>query len=165
MQEFKNVHGSQDIVPEIEVNVDTVYIRSNIHRIQVQTNDDPVNTVEFWEYDEIQYTYREYLQLIGDEKIQYQKDLNATQEAIDFLMLNNVNINMLIEKNKDGENNMTITPINYIINRIEKEYKLHGLEKAKQYYDSYFSLDAYLPYKEEVDKLLKEQKLEEIYQK
>lgn len=164
MLEIKNVQGSQISVPEVEVNVDTVYVRSNIHRIQVQVNDDPVNTVEFWEYDEIQYTYREYLQLLGDEKIQYQKDLNATQEAIDFLMLNNVNINMLIE-NKDGENNMTITPINYIVNRIEKEYKLHGLEKAKQYYNSYFNLDTYLPYKEEVNKLLKEQKLEKIYQK
>ena len=53
------VRGSMSEVPEIEVNVDTVYIRTNITRIE---------TEDFtgWEYDETQYTKDEYISYINN---------------------------------------------------------------------------------------------------
>ena len=52
------VRGSQETVLEIEVNIDTVYVRTNIIRI---TEDDFTG----WEYDEMQYGLREYIENIN----------------------------------------------------------------------------------------------------
>ena len=50
-----------EIVQNVEVNVDTVYIRTNIVRIEEE---------EFkgWEYDEIQYGKNEYTELTSNEQ-------------------------------------------------------------------------------------------------
>lgn len=56
-------------VPNIEVNKDTVYIRSNI--AQIDTED-----FKGWEYDEIQYDSREYLE-----------NLTTTQDTQSIAML------------------------------------------------------------------------------
>lgn len=76
MKTFQNVRGMQSNVPEIEVNVDTVYIRSNIERIE---------TEEFfgWQYDEIQYDVKEYIELIANEN----KDLKVRQESTELALL------------------------------------------------------------------------------
>ena len=60
MKIFQNVKGSQENVPQIEVNIDTVYIRSNIKRIE---------TEDFigWEYDEVQYDKDEYIEKISTQ--------------------------------------------------------------------------------------------------
>ena len=55
---IKNVQGTQITVPEIEINVDTVYLRTNIHQIQNEEGD------SLWEYDEQQLTIPEYLKII-----------------------------------------------------------------------------------------------------
>lgn len=55
------IRGTQTKIPEpIEVNVDTVYVRSNIVAI---------TTPEFtgWEYNEIQYRKDDYIALISQE--------------------------------------------------------------------------------------------------
>lgn len=55
MKQYFNVQGSQlNKPPQVEVNVDTVYVRSNIIRIE---------TEDFigWQYDEIQYDKNEYI--------------------------------------------------------------------------------------------------------
>ena len=76
MKTFQNVRGTQSNVPEIEVNVDTVYVRSNIERIE---------TEEFvgWQYDEIQYEVKEYIELIANEN----KDLKVRQESTELALL------------------------------------------------------------------------------
>lgn len=58
MIKYYNVQGTQVTVPSIEVNVDTVYIRKNIHRITTE------NFIG-WQYDEIQYDLSEYLEFVG----------------------------------------------------------------------------------------------------
>lgn len=55
MEQFFNVRGSQKTVPETEINVDTVYVRSNIHQIETEEGN------QEWEYDEIQYPMVEYV--------------------------------------------------------------------------------------------------------
>ena len=60
MKEFQNVRGSQETVPSVEVGVDTVYIRSTVRRVK---------SPEFmgWEYDEVQYTLREYIEYLSNK--------------------------------------------------------------------------------------------------
>ena len=58
MKVFQKVRSTATNIPSVEVNIDTVYIRSNIIRVE---------EINFsgWEYDEIQYTLREYQEIIG----------------------------------------------------------------------------------------------------
>ena len=61
MKSYNKVRSTAITIPNIEVNVDTVYVRSNIVRIE---------TADFtgWEYDEIQYSKDEYITKIAEEK-------------------------------------------------------------------------------------------------
>ena len=61
MRVYKKIRGTQEHVPAVEVNIDTVYIRSNIKRIEEEE-------FEGWEYDEVQYTIREYLEKLTNEE-------------------------------------------------------------------------------------------------
>ena len=61
MKQYLNVQGSMDAVSALEVNVDTVYVRSNIKRIE---EEDFIG----WEYDETQYSYREYMETLTNEQ-------------------------------------------------------------------------------------------------
>ena len=58
MIKIEKVQGSQNEVPKLEINIDTVYLRNNI----VKKNDDEGNS--YWEYDEIQMTLNEYFKKI-----------------------------------------------------------------------------------------------------
>jgi hypothetical protein len=60
MKLLKKVRGSQETVPTIQVNVDTVYLRENI----INVSDDDFNG---WEYDEVQYKKDEYIELMGEK--------------------------------------------------------------------------------------------------
>ncbi len=83
MKLFKKVRGSQEAVPKIEVNVDTVYIRDNIISI---SEDDFTG----FEYDEIQYKKNEYIETIGKEN----KELRIVN---DDLILDNIMMQMQID--------------------------------------------------------------------
>ena len=74
MKTYTKIRGSMEIVPNIEVNVDTVYVRSNIVA---------VNESDFtgWEYDEVQYGKNEYIELTT-------KNVAENQGAIDFIVMN-----------------------------------------------------------------------------
>ena len=61
MRVYKKIRGTQEHVPAVEVNIDTVYIRSNIKRIEEED-------FTGWEYDEVQYDKNKYIeQLINEE--------------------------------------------------------------------------------------------------
>lgn len=68
MKIFKNIRGSMKNVPSIEVNVDTVYIRSNIVAIDEQD-------FKGWEYDEIQYDKNNYIELISKKNEELEGEL------------------------------------------------------------------------------------------
>lgn len=67
------VRGSMETVPEIEVNVDTVYIRTNIIKIE---EEDFVG----WEYDEMQISKDEYIEKIANEN-------KTLKDTVDRLVL------------------------------------------------------------------------------
>ena len=78
MKLFNKVRGTMEVVPKVEVNRDTVYIRSNI--IRIDTED-----FKGFEYDEIQYKKDEYTELL-------QEQINASKESNNFLGI------LLVEK-------------------------------------------------------------------
>ena len=61
MKIFENVRGSMKSVPSIEVNVDTVYVRSNIKRIEEPD-------FSGWEYNETQYPIQQYIETLANEE-------------------------------------------------------------------------------------------------
>lgn len=76
MKKFIKVRGSQDSIPPLEINVDTVYVRYNVSRIESE---------EFtgWEYDEVQYGLKEYIEVVGTEN----ENLKTTQLETNALVL------------------------------------------------------------------------------
>lgn len=58
MKKLVGVQGTQEKVPKLEINVDTVYIRSNIEQKQDKEGNN------YWQYDEIQYSIIEYLKKV-----------------------------------------------------------------------------------------------------
>lgn len=75
MQEIKNVQGSMSIVNETEFNIDTVYIRRNISKIIEDSQ-------ELWEYDEIQYSYQEWLEIQENKILDLQKENQLLKEEL-----------------------------------------------------------------------------------
>ena len=80
---YNDVRSTAERIPSIEVNVDTVYIRTNITR---------VNEGEFsgWKYDEIQYGKDKYIELISEENNELKQRVEATDMALFQLMMEGV---------------------------------------------------------------------------
>ena len=53
------VRGTMEKVPNVEVNVDTVYIRSNITKVEEED-------FKGWEYDEEQMPLNKYLEMVNN---------------------------------------------------------------------------------------------------
>ena len=80
------VRSTRENIPEIEVNVDTVYVRSNIRRIE---DDDFIG----WEYEETQYDKNNYIELLPKENKELKGDLQKSEQT------NKINMLALIEVN------------------------------------------------------------------
>lgn len=61
----KNVRSTAEVIPSIDVNIDTVYIRNKIKRIEEED-------FNGWEYDEMQYPKDKYI-----EELTREEDLSA----------------------------------------------------------------------------------------
>jgi hypothetical protein len=81
MIELKKVRGSQTAVPQLEVNIDTVYVRSNIMSIDE-------HNFKGWEYDEIQYKKDEYIELMSKKAESESADTSEMIIDIDFRLSN-----------------------------------------------------------------------------
>lgn len=90
MIEFKDVRGSQEFISEIEFNVDTIYIRTNIKKVK-EIDEHTQEIREFWEYDEKQYTFNEYVALLST------KVDNLTKENIALRKINEEQDALLLE--------------------------------------------------------------------
>lgn len=79
MKLFNKVKGTMETVPNIEVNTDTIYIRSNV--IAIDTED-----FKGWEYDEIQYGKDEYTELTNNEQIVLQEISVNAIATVDMIL-------------------------------------------------------------------------------
>ncbi|MEG1411695.1 MAG: hypothetical protein RSD36_17815, partial [Terrisporobacter sp.] len=131
MIQIKNVRGSMDVVPGIEFNVDTIYERSNIIRLE---------DLGLWQYDEVQYSYREWIEKshnrienLNTENKSLNTQLDVVKSThsdlifdIDFRVMDiedNLGIVPATTKNIidmviEGENNMTSTCV-MLLDKIE----------------------------------------------
>lgn len=80
MKVIKNVQGSKEAAKELIIGKDTVYIHSNIRRLETNEDDSLNKGTDLYVYDEIQMSKDEYL-----EKIQ--KELEVSNSAIADLMM------------------------------------------------------------------------------
>lgn len=76
MKKFIKVRGSRDYIPPLEINVDTVYVRYNVSRVESED-------FTGWEYDEVQYGLKEYIEVVGTEN----ENLKTTQLETNALVL------------------------------------------------------------------------------
>ncbi|MFU2417187.1 hypothetical protein [Peptacetobacter sp. AB800] len=158
MLEIKGVQGTQISIPEVEVNVDTVYKRTNIER-KSQLDEHTQQQMEYWQYDEIQYTFREWLQVLSDENKQMQEsqrlqdvDINATQEMVDFLLMQSAEMPMTLnlKQNKSkGVDSMAM----YIVIRVEKKARI-SVEEGQKAYKMFLSNPNFAHLKDDVDTML-----------
>jgi hypothetical protein len=79
MKSNLKVRGSMETVQALEIGIDTVYVRSNITKIEEEF-------FTGWEYDEIQYSKDEYLQLTSSRVETLEKDKTDLQVAMAELM-------------------------------------------------------------------------------
>lgn len=66
MQIFKNVQGSKEQALPIIVGKTTVYVHSNIKKLETDLEGNPTDNL--YQYDEIQYTKDEYIQLMANRQ-------------------------------------------------------------------------------------------------
>ena len=78
MKIFQNVRSTATNIPSVEVNVDTVYVRSDIKRVE---------EMEFsgWEYNEVQYPLREYIEKLLDTETGQFKIAQNTIETLEIV--------------------------------------------------------------------------------
>ena len=75
MKKFTGVIGTMEQVPTLEVNVSTVYVRSNVKQIDFQG-------MKAWQYDEIQYDLREYQAGLGEKATELENNANVIAELV-----------------------------------------------------------------------------------
>ena len=63
MKVIGKVQGTLEQAQPIIVNVDTVYVHTNIKKLGKDHLGNPVDNL--YEYDEVQYTLSEYVQMLG----------------------------------------------------------------------------------------------------
>lgn len=158
MLEIKGVQGTQISIPEVEVNVDTVYKRTNIER-KSQLDEHTQQQMEYWQYDEIQYTFREWLQVLSDENKQMQEsqrlqdvDINATQEMVDFLLMQSAEMPMTLNL-KQNKSKWVDSMAMYIVIRVEKKARI-SVEEGQKAYKMFLSNPNFAHLKDDVDTML-----------
>lgn len=80
MRKLKNIQGSKEAAKELIIGKDTVYIHSNIRKLESNEDDELQKDADLYVYDEIQMSKDEYL-----EKLQ--KELDVSNNAMADLMM------------------------------------------------------------------------------
>lgn len=78
MKDVGIVQGSEAQAKDIIISVDTVYVHSDIKKVQKKDEKDP----DVWEYHEIQYDKDEYIELIAEKNKALEKQVTDTQLAL-----------------------------------------------------------------------------------
>lgn len=78
MKDVGIVHGSEAQAKDIIISVDTVYVHSDIKKVEKKDEKDP----DVWEYHEIQYGKDEYIKLMAEKNTSLEKQVTDTQIAL-----------------------------------------------------------------------------------
>lgn len=72
------VQGSEAQAKDIIISADTVYVHSDIKKVEKKDEKDP----DMWEYHEVQYGKDEYIELIAEKNKELEKQVTDTQLAL-----------------------------------------------------------------------------------
>lgn len=78
MKDVGIVQGSEAQAKDIIISVDTVYVHSDIKKVEKKDEKDP----DVWEYHEIQYGKDEYISLLAEKNTSLEKQVTDTQMAL-----------------------------------------------------------------------------------
>lgn len=120
MKNIGIVYGSKEQAKPLIVNIDTVYVHSDIERVNQLPDGTPVDGI--YKYNEIQYTKDEYIQLMGDRQqleseLLTELDMN-TQET---------NLKQEIESEMLTEHDIEILEIKKELNKLKEVLKESGV--------------------------------------
>lgn len=78
MKDVGIVQGSEAQAKDIIISADTVYVHSDIKKVEKKDEKDP----DVWEYHEIQYGKDEYISLLAEKNKSLEKQVTDTQIAL-----------------------------------------------------------------------------------
>lgn len=78
MKDVGIVQGSEAQAKDIIISADTVYVHSDIKKVEKKDEKDP----DVWEYHEVQYGKDEYIELIAEKNKTLEKQVTNTQLAL-----------------------------------------------------------------------------------
>ncbi len=78
MKDVGIVQGSEAQAKDIIISADTVYVHSDIKKVEKKDEKDP----DVWEYHEIQYGKDEYIKLMAEKNKSLEKQVTDTQIAL-----------------------------------------------------------------------------------
>ena len=78
MKDVGIVQGSEAQAKDIIISTDTVYVHSDVRKIEKKDEKDP----DIWEYHEVQYDKDEYIELIAEKNKTLEKQVTDTQLAL-----------------------------------------------------------------------------------
>ena len=79
------VQGSESQAKTLIVGVDTVYVHTNITKVETDAEGKAVEGL--YQYNEVQYDKDEYIQFMSEKNTALEEQIESTQEALDFLLL------------------------------------------------------------------------------
>ena len=79
------VQGSESQAKPLIVGVDTVYVHTNITKVETDAEGKAVEGL--YQYNEVQYDMDEYIQFMSEKNTALEEQIESTQEALDFLLL------------------------------------------------------------------------------
>lgn len=78
MKDVGIIQGSEAQAKDIIISADTVYVHSDIKKVEKKDEKDP----DVWEYHEIQYGKDEYIKLMAEKNKSLEKQVTDTQIAL-----------------------------------------------------------------------------------
>ena len=86
MKEYQKVRSTVKPEPKI-IDEFSVWVAANITEVKEEATGDTETGFEGYEYDLTQYDKDEYIQMIDDKNASLGTQAEATQKALDFLLL------------------------------------------------------------------------------
>ena len=86
MKQYQKVRSTMQPEPKV-IDEFSVWVAANITEVKEEATGDGTGGFEGYEYDLTQYDKDEYIQMIDDKNASLVTQAEATQKALDFLLL------------------------------------------------------------------------------
>lgn len=80
MKDIGLIQGSAALAVPLIIGKDTVYVHTNIEKIDVDAEGNPTDNL--YQYNEVQYDKDEYIHLLSENNTSLEKEITSTQLAL-----------------------------------------------------------------------------------